>query len=845
MQVSPNPTTTNASTMKCIAEVVEGVLNQHCLHDKQPRQIEPQKILVAPSNRDGTPPNAQHVHSTILKSFATQGFSKGRPQPGICIKYTTEEGKAKLIEHNKQFSIGNSLLPPIEENQSEMYGSIASSHLNIALRLLRNNASSPACDLSKVMVGNGESASSLRDTVQHGHKWLVLPEGLPFEDYTKVSQWRNQDQQENLAAHEIEILGGIIAAATDLAKNNKKVLITELVIKAQKRTPQRLSASALHTIAKFYCLHLDGLTHLVSELIDFHSQKVNPGDLQISITFINLITIEKSLAQAPLVRLYLFLTQYTLQGSRSTTGGGPATAGFLDQVTLVNGIFKKTTLINTLEKHFASLRNEILPLLECAMSPKLARIELAGLMILIIRSVLAKGAPPSLDVKIPSTKAGWSEEKGSIIRKIWMRQMDANYPTLHLNPDDDPEEEKDDREVNLNGLRSLKEHPSAASDELLQQYKLNDQVTVITKVTWAISHPTKPNYRKDINVGSSGIIKGFADSQGRQVLLCIDVSIPGHGSQEVTHAIFPRHLMLTSEYEERLRSEEAAEEEEEQAGEEEEEPDVPKEYDFLIKEGESSKITIQHQWPSLLADADDLIKASWVKARIGVFLSVLHQTLPSYDTSDLIICQRANDKGIWRTEVWTAREFAPGDLMLAPYTSQMKDTHLTSFAHVQVGLPKCGWGASKLEGVALDGRSRNSIQAKDSLGDGIEKTGSLFWMVQRTTEKTEANLFQEPLTIKGNFAVGGGSKKLKLTLEWDSANMPTIPILSNKKVLKEHVQLVAFEVPKIDPKASASGAAKASGAAGKASGAAASSGGEKPAAPGSGKTASRKAASGR
>ena len=43
----------------------------------------------------------------------TKGFDKTRPAIGICIKYTSEHGKALLADRNKIFSKGNKLLPAI------------------------------------------------------------------------------------------------------------------------------------------------------------------------------------------------------------------------------------------------------------------------------------------------------------------------------------------------------------------------------------------------------------------------------------------------------------------------------------------------------------------------------------------------------------------------------------------------------------------------------------------------------------------------------------------------------------------------------------------------------------
>ena len=62
-------------------------------------------------NRDGAPPNVQHIHFKILKGFLEKGFDRTRPAVGICVKYLSEQGKKDLLEHNHRFTRGNKLLP--------------------------------------------------------------------------------------------------------------------------------------------------------------------------------------------------------------------------------------------------------------------------------------------------------------------------------------------------------------------------------------------------------------------------------------------------------------------------------------------------------------------------------------------------------------------------------------------------------------------------------------------------------------------------------------------------------------------------------------------------------------
>ena len=53
---------------------------------KEPKQLDPHLVLVAPMNRDRAPPNLMHIHYVILKSFILKGYDRQRPQTGICIE---------------------------------------------------------------------------------------------------------------------------------------------------------------------------------------------------------------------------------------------------------------------------------------------------------------------------------------------------------------------------------------------------------------------------------------------------------------------------------------------------------------------------------------------------------------------------------------------------------------------------------------------------------------------------------------------------------------------------------------------------------------------------------------
>ena len=100
-----------------------------------------------------------------------------------------------------------------------IYGSLANSHYNLALRLLQAGAKSPIGDLNQIL----EENEDLRDAAMCGHKWWILPEEVISERQADISLWRNMDQVENQVSHEMEILQGIKATAESLSVKQRNI----------------------------------------------------------------------------------------------------------------------------------------------------------------------------------------------------------------------------------------------------------------------------------------------------------------------------------------------------------------------------------------------------------------------------------------------------------------------------------------------------------------------------------------------------------------------------------------------------------------------------------------------
>ena len=290
----------------------------------------------------------------------------------------------------------------------------------------------------------------------------------------------------------------------------------------------------------------------------------------------------------------------------------------------------------------------------------------------------------------------------------------------------------------------------------------------------------------------------MADEEGRQVILQVVVGLP-EGPRQITQAVYPKSIMLTSEYnlteagKELSAAAEAAAASSSTSCAEEKGSSVPQ---WLRGDSEFNAVIKQTKWyKSLVCDKDDLRRLSYIKSRVASGLEALHEVLPQFTEKDLVVAQRQNKQGAWKSELWTNRDFDAYEIILAPYSSQLKDTHLTQSAHAVVGLPKHGVGAHPSGGsLALDGRSRMFIAHSNTM-DELEHTGSLYWVVARSSDDSLCNLSTDTFAWEQKVLVQlPGNKKNKVVAVSRSIDaLPAIPVIVNKKPIEKYTQLVLYQ----------------------------------------------------
>ena len=69
--------------------------------------------------------------------------------------------------------------------------------------------------------------------------------------------------------------------------------------------------------------------------------------------------------------------------------------------------------------------------------------------------------------------------------------------------------------------------------------------------------------------------------------------------------------------------------------------------------------------------------------------------------------------------------------------------------------------------------------------------GSLFWVITRTRETKDVNLELDNITWSQNIKMNTHAPKKRKTevIEWEPSELPSFPILLNKKAIEKHTRL--------------------------------------------------------
>ena len=219
-------------------------------------------------------------------------------------------------------------------------------------------------------------------------------------------------------------------------------------------------------------------------------------------------------------------------------------------------------------------------------------------------------------------------------------------------------------------------------------------------------------------------------------------------------------------------------------------PDVYKKYPFLKQEQDSDpKPTIYAGW-----ERQDVAQPKWrherrlasARARVCLAMDCMNQDV-GHTSKELLVVRRGN-----KVEVWTLVPFKKNKLVIVPFSTEIKDRYWTLGRSVLV---PCAELKQMSKTLAIDGRLIGKLPAPESKE---EKCLSMFWLVERTLQKEDANLHIEHVTtqVTVNMTTSSGTKRKFEQMSGSARERDTsmsMPVLMNPKDIEAHTKLVAMD----------------------------------------------------
>ena len=320
-------------------------------------------------------------------------------------------------------------------------------------------------------------------------------------------------------------------------------------------------------------------------------------------------------------------------------------------------------------------------------------------------------------------------------------------------------------------------------------FVIGDKVACVRRYTVKAPIPGSPGFKVDIVPGRQGIVTAWAADDHSKALVQFDVEVPKMYKDKVsgkrwikhTHAVASWNLNRLDKYlASRAEEEERNTVSDDESGESKAEDTLaltPRGHKWLnehLDEKDRTRVTLLAKWSCLaeLHDEGEAMRAAYCKAGAMTTLRLAMQELKPLGKDDLLVCERESQTGKTR-EVWTKREFAAGEICLAPVTSTIMDRVWTAKRAASLDTPVGGaFSYPKKRTLAFDGRLDGVLDDQGS--------GNLFWTIERTQERSQANLVLQTASVSLAASVLlPMAKRVKST--WTPEELPQPRFLVNPK----------------------------------------------------------------
>ena len=210
-----------------------------------------------------------------------------------------------------------------------------------------------------------------------------------------------------------------------------------------------------------------------------------------------------------------------------------------------------------------------------------------------------------------------------------------------------------------------------------------------------------------------------------------------------------------------------------------------------------NEVSLVERWQELLGHSSPASQLHRLRAEATFVMSLLRDTIPPLkDGTDVRVVHRKNLAGAKRTEVWTTRKFGVNTLLLVPWSNEIKDRLWTRELTVSLGTSPHAVPGCRV--LAIDGRSQSHLEHAVPQEHVAGATGELFWCIQRTSDRKQANLLLRHCSVgpsTGEMRLSLGAPMEPLSMKMSLKSLPAVPILYSPKTIPAHTRLLALDDP--------------------------------------------------
>ena len=412
-------------------------------------------------------------------------------------------------------------------------------------------------------------------------------------------------------------------------------------------------------------------------------------------------------------------------------------------------------------------------------------------------------------------------EKYTTLLHVWVKYVNDTYPTIgflqSMRVETELSSEGEEPEVFDCGApvpagpspgTAGEAQGSSGSKPSSSGFKVGDRVALRKRSSWPCPLEGNPTHRKDILPTYELKVKAVV-GESQYLIECIMST--GQGLRNINHMVDGSNLQIFSEQlaVDALREEKDAatkRAEAETTDEKKKASLVPKGHLWLFSDlDRRPNMEDQHAtkcevvpWSTILNEGNKNDSMADFQGEAAFLMCLLKDMAPPLTEKDLCVVHRqdprkhAHPDGTYVVEVWTTREFKPLELVLTPYTHEVKDRYWTKGRSNMLRTSNVPFLKGKT--MALDGRWRGDFhKASTETSEKQEKRrlGSLFFCVERTSSRSDCNLVVKftSVSLQAEVQLPGHKKPTKREVPRSCE----IPVLTNPKALPQHTRLLVLE----------------------------------------------------